>query len=98
MLENAENSIYVETTAEITHSAINSSTIDCTQVAQVQEEEKEEEKESLVMDFSTAFKSNTRRGKKKKGIKKVANSDQPTNGTDELEPDALDEVNRDLED
>ena len=49
------------------------------------------------MDFSTAFKSNTRRGKKKKGVKKAA-SDQPTDGTDELEPDALDDANRDLED
>ena len=52
------------------------------------------------MDFSTAFKATTRRGKKKKtAAKKVATSaDQPVDGTDELEPDALDDVNKDLED
>lgn len=49
------------------------------------------------MDFSTAFKANTRRGKKKKA-KKAVSSEQTPNGTDELEPDALDNVNRDLED
>ena len=39
----------------------------------------EEEKESLVMDFSTAFKADTRRGKKKKkGVaQKAADSSQP---------------------
>ena len=59
----------------------------------------EEEKESLVMDFSTAFKATTRRGKKKKGVvAKKAVSENPADGTDELEPDALDNVNRDLED
>ena len=62
----------------------------------------EEKEESLVMDFSTAFKANTRRGKKKKGAavakKAVTTGDQPSNGTDELEPDALDDVNKDLED
>ena len=59
----------------------------------------EEEKESLVMDFSTAFKATTRRGKKKKkAFVQAAASDQPANGTDELEPDALDDVNKDLED
>mmetsp|Transcript_12873 Transcript_12873/g.17318 ORF Transcript_12873/g.17318 Transcript_12873/m.17318 type:complete len:95 (+) Transcript_12873:138-422(+) len=50
------------------------------------------------MDFSTAFKADTRRGKKKKKAKKAMNPDQPQNGTDELEADALDDVNRDLED
>ena len=50
------------------------------------------------MDFSTAFKADTRRGKKKKTAVKKATSDQPQNGTDELEPDVLDDVNRDLED
>ena len=49
------------------------------------------------MDFSTAFKANTRRGKKKKKAPAAATGEQP-NGTDELEPDALDDVNRDLED
>ena len=52
------------------------------------------------MDFSTAFKADTRRGKgkKKKKAAKLADSDQPQNGTDEVEADALDDVNRDLED
>ena len=52
------------------------------------------------MDFSTAFKADTRRGKKKKkGIaKKAADSSQPQNGTDEMEADAADDVNKDLED
>lgn len=51
------------------------------------------------MDFSTAFKADTRRGKKKKkGVAKKATSDQPQNGTDELEADAADDVNKDLED
>lgn len=43
------------------------------------------------MDFSTAFKSDTRRGKGKKGKKKVS-----TEGKDEADP--LDDVNKDLED
>ena len=42
------------------------------------------------MDFSTAFKNDTRRGKGKK--KKAA----PKPGEDE--PDALDDLNKDLED
>ena len=52
------------------------------------------------MDFSSAFKADTRRGKKgkKKAIKKAASDGQPANGTDDLEPDALDDVNKDLED
>lgn len=55
------------------------------------------------MDFSSAFKADTRRGKKgkKKAVKKAAltsEDGQPANGTDDLEPDALDDVNRDLED
>ena len=49
------------------------------------------------MDFSTAFKADTRRGKKKAVKKKVA-TDNPANGTDEMEADALDDVNKDLED
>ena len=52
------------------------------------------------MDFSTAFKANTRRGKKKKGAVKKAErvGSTATDGTDEMEPDALDDVNKDLED
>ena len=44
------------------------------------------------MDFSTAFKSDTRRGKGKKGKKRAA----PKEGQDEHDP--VDDVNRDLED
>ena len=55
------------------------------------------------MDFSSAFKADTRRGKKgkKKGVKKAAattEDGQPANGTDDVEADALDDANRDLED
>ena len=50
------------------------------------------EEECLVMDFSTAFKNDTRRGKGKKGKKKPV----PKEGEDEA--DALDVLNKDLED
>ena len=52
---------------------------------------KKEEDLNMVMDFSTAFKNDTRRGKGKKGKKKVVKQE----GEDE--PDALDDINRDLE-
>ena len=44
------------------------------------------------MDFSTAFKSDTRRGKGKKGKKKEIQSQ------DTREHDPIDDVNKDLED
>ena len=46
------------------------------------------------MDFSTAFKADTRRGKKKKKAAKPAASE---GNPDVMEADALDDVNRDLE-
>ena len=62
-----------------------------------------DDKESLVMDFSTAFKADTRRGKKKKKApakRAATNGETQTGegGNDELEPDALDDINKDLED
>ena len=47
---------------------------------------------NIIMDFSTAFKNDTRRGKGKKGKKKVVRQE----GEDEA--DALDDLNKDLED
>jgi hypothetical protein len=47
------------------------------------------------MDFSTAFKSNTRRGVAKKKKKKVVQLDE--NG-EIIQDDPVDDVNRDLED
>lgn len=89
MVEAAENQVPTEESATA-------------QTEQLADEEtkgsNDQEKENLVMDFSTAFKADTRRGKKKKKSVKKATTDQAPDGTDEMEPDALDDVNRDLED
>ena len=53
---------------------------------------KKEDDVNLIMDFSTAFKNDTRRGKGKKGKKKVVKKE----GEDEA--DLLDDLNKDLED
>ena len=63
----------------------------CENAVPVEKPAEKKEQESLIMDFSTAFKSDTRRGKGKKGKKKVS-----TEGKDEADP--LDDVNKDLED
>ena len=51
-----------------------------------------EEDLNVIMDFSTAFKSDTRRGKGKKGKKRATTKE----GQDEHDP--IDDVNKDLED